>query len=162
MGGAHSIGCSHMAQKSALVTGASRGIGRGIAIELARAGYRVAINYAGNAAAAAEALQLVKDAGSDGFIVQGDVSVAEDRERMIAETVANFGRIDMLVNNAGVAPNVRADLLDAGEESFDRLFNINLKGPFFLSQLASKQMLKQEKDEEGFRGRIVNITSIFT
>ena len=120
----------------------------------------MAINYAGNAAAAAEALKLVQEAGSDGFIVQGDVSVAADRERLVAETVANFGRIDILVNNAGVAPNVRADLLDAGEESFDRLFNINLKGPFFLSQLASKQMLKQEKDEEGFRGRIVNITSI--
>jgi 3-oxoacyl-[acyl-carrier protein] reductase len=149
-----------MVQKSALVTGASRGIGRGIAIELARAGYRVAINYAGNEAAAAEALKLVQEAGSDGFIVQGDVAVAADRERLIAETVAKFGRLDLLVNNAGVAPNVRADLLDAGEESFDRLFAINLKGPFFLTQLAAKQMLKQTQDPEGFRGRIVNITSI--
>ncbi|MCF7687388.1 MAG: 3-ketoacyl-ACP reductase [Cephaloticoccus sp.] len=149
-----------MAQKSALVTGASRGIGRGIAIELARAGYRVAINYAGNAAAAAEALKLVQEAGSDGFIVQGDVAVAADRARLIAETVANFGRLDLLVNNAGVAPNVRADVLDAGEESFDRLFAINLKGPFFLTQLAAKQMLQQGQDAEGFRGRIVNITSI--
>ena len=149
-----------MAQKSALVTGASRGIGRGIAIELARAGCRVAINYAGNAAAAAEALKLVQEAGSDGFIVQGDVAVAADRERLIAETVEKFGLLDLLVNNAGVAPNVRADLLDAGEESFDRLFGINLKGPFFLTQLAAKQMLKQTQDAEGFRGRIVNITSI--
>ena len=122
-----------MTPKSALVTGASRGIGRGIAIELARAGYRVAINYAGNAEAAAEALALVKAAGGDGFIVQGDVAVAADRERLVAETVAQFGRIDLLVNNAGVAPKVRADLLDAGEESFDRLYAINLKGPFFLS-----------------------------
>jgi 3-oxoacyl-[acyl-carrier protein] reductase len=145
---------------AALVTGASRGIGRGIALELAKAGGRVAINYAGNAEAAAEALLLVKAAGGDGFIVQGDVAVAADRERMVAETVRQFGRIDVLVNNAGVAPKVRADLLDAGEESFDRLFAINLKGPFFLSQLVAKRMLQQAPDAEGFRGRIVNITSI--
>jgi 3-oxoacyl-[acyl-carrier protein] reductase len=112
-------------------------------LELARAGARVAINYAGNAEAAAEALALVKAAGGDGFIVQGDVAVAADRERLVAETVAKFGRIDLHVNNAGVAPKVRADLLDAGEESFDRLFAINLKGPFFLSQLVAKQMLTQ-------------------
>ena len=149
-----------MESKTALITGASRGIGRGIAIELARAGCRVAINYAGNAEAAAEALALVKAAGGDGFIVQGDVAVAADRERLVNETVAKFGRIDLLVNNAGVAPKVRADLLDAGEESFDRLYAINLKGPFFLSQLVAKQMLKQAPDAEGFRGRIVNITSI--
>jgi NAD(P)-dependent dehydrogenase (short-subunit alcohol dehydrogenase family) len=147
-------------RKSALVTGASRGIGRGIAIELARAGCQVAINYAGNAAAAAEALELVKAAGGDGFIVQGDVAVAADRARLVAETMKHFGRIDLLVNNAGVAPNVRADLLEAGEESMDRLYAINLKGPFFLTQLVAKQMLKQGADAEGFRGRIVNITSI--
>src|SRR4051812_39442926 len=149
-----------MTPKTAFVTGASRGIGRGIAIELARAGTRVAINYAGNAAAAAEALALVKSAGGDGFIVQGDVAVAADRARIVAETVKNFGCIVLLVNNAGVAPNVRADLLDAGEESFDRLFAINLKGPFFLSQLVAKQMLQQKPDAENSRGRIVNITSI--
>ena len=149
-----------MSKKSVLVTGASRGIGRGIAIELAKSGHRIAINYAGNAEAAAEALALVKAAGGDGFIVQGDVAVAADRERLVAETVKNFGRIDLLVNNAGVAPKVRADLLDAGEESFDRLFSINLKGPYFLTQLVAKQMLAQAPDAEGFRGRIVNITSI--
>ncbi|MDO8539007.1 MAG: 3-ketoacyl-ACP reductase [Opitutaceae bacterium] len=149
-----------MATKSALVTGASRGIGRGIAIELARTGCRVAINYAGNLDAAQKALALVKTAGGDGFVVQGDVAVAVDRERLVRETVARFGRIDLLVNNAGVAPKVRADVLEAGEESFDRLFAINLKGPYFLSQLVARQMLQQERDGEGFRGRIVNITSI--
>ncbi len=149
-----------MPAQFALVTGASRGIGRGIAVELARAGCRVAINYAGNAEAAAESLRLVRAAGGDGFIVQGDVAVAADRVRLVAETVAKFGRIDLLVNNAGVAPNVRPDLLEAGEESFDRLYAINLKGPYFLTQLVAKQMLKQERDAEGFRGRITNITSI--
>ncbi len=146
--------------KSALVTGASRGIGRGIAIELARAGYRIAINYVGNAVAAEEALALVRTTGGDGFTMRGDVSVAADRARMVANVVTNFGRLDLLVNNAGVAPNVRADLLDAGEESMDRLFAVNLKGPFFLTQLVAKQMLQQNPDAEGFRGRIVNITSI--
>jgi 3-oxoacyl-[acyl-carrier protein] reductase len=159
--GSNGLGFSRrMSQKSVLVTGASRGIGRGIAIELAKAGHRIAINYAGNAEAAAEALALVKAAGGDGFIVQGDVAVAADRERLVAETVKQFGRIDLLVNNAGVAPKVRADLLDAGEESFDRLYSINLKGPYFLTQLVAKQMIAQAPDAEGFRGRIVNITSI--
>jgi NAD(P)-dependent dehydrogenase (short-subunit alcohol dehydrogenase family) len=143
-----------------LVTGASRGIGRGIAVELARVGCRVAINYAGNAEAAAESLRLVQAAGGDGFTVQGDVAVAADRGRLVAETVAKFGRIDLLVNNAGVAPTVRPDLLEAGEESFDRLYAINLKGPYFLTQLVAKQMLKQERDTEGFRGRVVSISSI--
>lgn len=149
-----------MSSQTALVTGASRGIGRGIAVELARTGCRIAINYAGNADAAAETLALVRAAGGDGFTLQGDVAVAADRERLVAATVARFGRIDLLVNNAGVAPKVRADLLDATEESFDRLFAINLKGPYFLSQLVAKQMLRQEPDAGGFRGRIVTISSI--
>jgi NAD(P)-dependent dehydrogenase (short-subunit alcohol dehydrogenase family) len=92
--------------------------------------------------------------------VQGDIAVPADRARLIGETVRAFGRLDLLVNNAGVAPHARADLLEAGEESFDRLYAINLKGPFFLTQLAAKQMLRQEPEAEGSRGRIVNITSI--
>src|SRR4051794_519805 len=127
-----------MSSRTALVTGASRGIGRGIAIELARAGGRIAINYAGNAEAAAEAVGLVKAAGGDGFIVQGDIAAAADRERITAEVRKKFGRLDLLVNNAGVAPKVRADLLEAGEESFDRLYAVNLKGPYFLTQLIAR------------------------
>ena len=149
-----------MAHSTALITGASRGIGRGIAVELARAGFRIAVNYAGNAEAAAETVSLVNAAGGQGQAIQGDISRPGDRERLLRESVDALGRIDVLVNNAGVAPNVRADLLDAGEESFDRLFAINLKGPYFLTQLVAKQMLKQERDAAGFRGRIVNITSI--
>ena len=149
-----------MENRAALVTGASRGIGRGIAVELARAGYGVIISYVRNAAAAAETLELVRAAGGTGHPVQGDVAVAADRKRLVTETVAVYGRIDLLVNNAGVSPAVRTDLLDAGEESFDRICLINLKGPFFLTQLVARQMREQLPDAAGLRGRIVTITSI--
>ncbi|TVR50100.1 MAG: 3-ketoacyl-ACP reductase [Puniceicoccaceae bacterium] len=149
-----------MEARTALVTGGSRGIGRGIALELARAGCRVGINYAGNEAAARDTLAAVKEAGGDGLIVQADVSVAADRNRMLDTVFSEFGRLDLLVNNAGVAPNVRADLLTCGEESFDRLFAINLKGPFFLTQQAALRMREQAQDGHGLRGRVVNITSI--
>ena len=146
-----------------LVTGAGRGIGRGIAIELAKLGHAVVINYAGNASAADECLQLVQTAGGDGITVQADVASAADRARLVNETLAAFGRIDLLVNNAGVAPNVRADILEASEESFDRLININLKGPYFLTQLVARQMIAQvQPNVAGSFGlpRIVTISSI--
>ncbi len=126
-----------------LVTGAGRGIGRGIAVELAKLGHAIVINYAGNAGAAQECLALVHEAGGDGLPVRADISSAEDRVRLVQETRDAYGRIDLLVNNAGVAPDVRADLLEAGEESFDRLININLKGPYFLTQLVANQMIAQ-------------------
>jgi 3-oxoacyl-[acyl-carrier protein] reductase len=149
-----------MENRFALVTGASRGIGRGIALEVARAGYGVMINYERNAAAAAETQDLIRQAGGTGHIVQGDVSASADRRRLVAETLARFGRIDLLVNNAGVGPATRADLLETSEESFDRLCAINLKGPFLLTQLVAKQMCGQRPDAAGLRGRIVTITSI--
>src|SRR4051812_9019118 len=98
---------------TALVTGAGRGIGRGIAVELAKLGFTVVVNYAGNSVAAEECLNLIRAAGGDGVAVQGDVSVAADRERLVDATLSAYGRIDLLVNNAGVAPNVRADILEA-------------------------------------------------
>ncbi len=146
-----------------LVTGAGRGIGRGIAIELAKLGHSVAVNYAGNAAAAEECLALVRQAGGEGIAIQADISNAEDRERLIFDVLGEYGRVDYLVNNAGVAPNVRADILDASEESFDRLININLKGPYFLTQLVAIQMVDQVKRglESPFGPpKIVTISSI--
>ena len=147
----------------ALITGSSRGIGRGIALELAKAAtHDLVINYAGNEAAAVECKALCAEA-SGGKIrietVQADVSSAADRARMIAFVKEKFGRLDLLVNNAGVAPNVRADLLDAGEESFDRLININLKGPYFLTQAAAKLIIASDPLPGATRA-VVNVTSI--
>lgn len=150
-----------MAIPVALVTGASRGIGRGIAIELGRLGWNVVVNYAGNAAAAEECLQLVQEAGGNGIAVQGDISQRADHEKLLAATLDAYGRIDLLVNNAGVAPNVRADILEAGEESFDRLISINLKGPYFLTQLVAKTMIEQAaREPDAAPPQIVTITSV--
>jgi NAD(P)-dependent dehydrogenase (short-subunit alcohol dehydrogenase family) len=145
----------------ALVTGAGRGIGRGIAVALGRLGWTVVVNYAGNAEAANECLRLVQEAGGDGVTVQGDVASPAERERLVSSTLDAYGSIDLLVNNAGVAPSVRADILDASEASFDRLIDINLKGPYFLTQLVARQMIAQtEREPERAKPQIVTITSI--
>ncbi|HET6385688.1 MAG TPA: 3-ketoacyl-ACP reductase [Armatimonadota bacterium] len=145
-----------------IVTGAGRGIGRGIAVELARLGHTVVINYASNAGAAEQCLALVRDAGGDGISIQADISKREDRERLVDESFRNYGRIDLLVNNAGVAPNVRADILDAGEESFERLMSINLKGPYFLTQRVAREMIRQVEasNSEDRRPQIVVVSSV--
>jgi NAD(P)-dependent dehydrogenase (short-subunit alcohol dehydrogenase family) len=131
------------ARRVAIVTGGSRGIGRGVVVALAAAGHDVVVNYASNAGAAKEVCDQVAELGGRGYPVQADISVTADRQRLVDETLNAFGRIDLLVNNAGVAPNVRADILDAGEESFDRLIGINLKGPYFLTQLVARTMIDQ-------------------
>ncbi len=147
----------------ALITGGSRGTGRGVALELALAGtHDLLVNYAGNEGAARKCRDLCVDR-MDGQgtveIVQADISVAADRARMLDFARARFGRLDLLVNNAGVAPSVRADLLDAGEESFDRLINVNLKGPYFLTQGAAKLMREKPAVPE-FPRAVINVTSI--
>ncbi len=126
----------------AIVTGGSRGIGRAIAIALGREGFNVVVNYNSAAKAAEEVKAEIEKAGSKAHIVQADVSNRDDRKRLVDETIKTFGQIDLLVNNAGVAPDVRADVLEASEESFDRLININLKGPYFLTQLVCREMVK--------------------
>lgn len=133
-----------------LVTGASRGLGRGISEDLARTGHSVAIHYASNRSAADEALAACEAAAAEQssrpddqrfVLVQGDVSKATDRRAIFDGTLSAFGRIDGLINNAGIAPRVRADLLDVTEESYREVNGINLDGPFFLSQLAAKWWL---------------------
>jgi NAD(P)-dependent dehydrogenase (short-subunit alcohol dehydrogenase family) len=147
----------------ALITGASRGIGRGIALELARTGrHDLVINFTANMAAAAECKELCEEAcGGKRRVetVQADISSPADRGRLIDFVSREFGRLDLLVNNAGVAPEVRADLLEAGEESFDRLIAINLKGPYFLTQKAAK-LMTASSPLEGMARAVVNVTSI--
>ena len=140
----------------ALVTGASRGIGRGIAVALAQAGFDVVVNYASNRDAAEEVGKVIEGVGRRALLVQGDVSVTADRAKLVDETYRAFGRLDLLVNNAGVAPKVRADILEGGEESFDRMVNINLKGPYFLTQLVAKRMVEeatQRRSDRATKGR---------
>ena len=147
----------------ALITGSSRGIGRGIAIELASAGtHDIVVNYAGNEAAARECQQLCLDAAKGQIrveIAKGDISSSQDRAALIDFVKQKFGRLDLLVNNAGVAPNVRADILEAGEESFDRLVSINLKGPYFLTQLASA-LMRESAPLEGVLKAVVTVSSM--
>ncbi len=152
----------------ALITGASRGIGRGIALELAKLGHDLVVNFAGNEAAArqtaTDCLAVAKEKSHSirAEICQADISVSADRSKLIDFTRFTFGRIDLLVNNAGVAPSVRADILEAGEESFDRLININVKGPYFLTQLAAKWMIDQIRNpkSEIRNPKIITISSI--
>lgn len=148
-----------------LVTGAGRGLGRGIALRLAALGHSVVINYAANHAAAQETLALCQKAATSEAqrfaTLQADIASNSDRERLVAQTLETFGRIDALVNNAGVAPKVRADLVDATEASFEDVLRINLQGPYFLTQRVVRHWLKDQPQpalESGFK--IVFVTSI--
>ena len=139
--------------KAAIVTGSDSGIGRAIAIELARQGAAVTINYHKNAEAADATKKEIEAAGGKAQIIQADVSSVSDIQRLVDGTVAAFGRLDILVNNAGM--ETRTSTLDTTEHQFDMVIAIDLKSAFFGVQLAAKQMIKQ-----GGGGRIINISSI--
>ena len=133
---------------SAMITGAGQGIGRGIALQLAAAGYDIIANdIAADQSNTEHGLYEVKlrieEMGRRCVPVQADVASRPGHAKLIAAAVAEFGGIDVLVNNAGVAPRVRTDILDTTAESFDRLMSINARGPFFLTQSVAKQMIKQ-------------------
>ena len=151
----------------AIVTGASRGIGKGIAKELASLGYNLVINFFDFTAEGepdeSRAMQTQKEIrrlGAECEILRGDVSSAEDRKGLVALARSKFGRCDMLVNNAGVAPLKRLDLLEATEASFDRVMSINLKGPYFLTQQVANWMIEQKKEHPERAFRIVSTGSI--
>lgn len=144
----------------ALVTGGSRGIGRAICVELARAQYDIVINFNENFGAAEETRGLVEEHGVTGEVCQADITSKTDRELLVEFSHERFGRIDLLVNNAGIAPPVRQDILETTEESYDRIMNGNLRAPYFLTQGVARQMVEQIKSGTIQRAAIVNISSL--
>ncbi|GIW92093.1 MAG: 3-ketoacyl-ACP reductase [Pirellulaceae bacterium] len=144
----------------AVVTGSSRGIGRAIAQRLAQDGYRTVVNYVRNAGAARDVCAAIQAAGGQAIAVQGDVASANDRQHLLQVALDHFGRVDVLVNNAGITSPGRQDLLEVTEENFHLVMCTNLYGPFFLSQLVSRWMIQAIADEKIPRGIIVNITSL--
>ncbi len=142
----------------AIVTGASRGIGRGIALELASSGFDLVINRA--QAKQPEVMGEATALGAQCAFAPGNIGESQAREKIVEIARTTFGRCDLLVNNAGAAPLKRLDILDATEESFDRVLGINLKGPYFLTQLVANWMIEQRKEEPERPLRIVNIGSI--
>ncbi|AEC02775.1 3-ketoacyl-ACP reductase [Parasphaerochaeta coccoides] len=147
-------------KKTAIVTGGSKGIGYAISTQLGLDGYNVVIFARQSQEANQAALNELTALSIDWEYVQGDLGDSDARQRLVTAAVGRFGAIHVLVNNAGVAPLTRNDLLDMTEESFDRVVGINTKGTMFLTQLVARQMISQEiPDGVGKRGTIVNVSS---
>lgn len=145
-------------KKTAIVTGSSRGIGFAIAKRLGLDGYNIVMVATGPQEKNRAALEQLQTAGISCSYVQANIGDAADRQKIVDTALAAFGRIDALVNNAGVAPKVRADLLEMSEESFDYVIGVNTKGNMFLTQLVANQMIRQSP-LDGHKGVIVNVSS---
>ncbi|MCA9237728.1 MAG: 3-ketoacyl-ACP reductase [Planctomycetales bacterium] len=144
----------------ALVTGGSRGIGLGIARSLAQSGFDLAINGRRPADDVAAAVEELSGLGAEVAYVPADIASVDDHQRLVDALRERFGRLDVLVNNAGVAPSVRADVLEAEPDSFDRLISINLRGPYFLTQRVARWMIEQRQADPGMAAAIINVSSI--
>lgn len=150
----------------AIITGGSRGIGKAIAVELARLGFNIVINYYDfkdgqpDDTAVFETADEIKALGVECKILRGDISSKDDRQKLVEFAKEKFGRCDMLVNNAGVAPSKRLDILEATEESYDRVMNINLRGPYFLTQLVANWMIQQKQASPERNFRVSNTSSM--
>lgn len=149
-----------MSERVALVTGAGRGIGRSIALALAKRAWTIVINYRSNVQAASETERLVEDAGGRAQVIQANIGISADRQRIVEQTLEKFGRIDLLVNNAGMAPLQRTDILETSEASYDEVMDVNLKGPFFLTQRVVRCMIELIKADVIDQPKIINISSI--
>ena len=145
---------------AALITGGTRGIGLGIARQLGESGYRLAVNGIRAEEAVEESLQTLRELAPEVIYCRGDVAWAGDRQAMVQQVKSTFGRLDVLVNNAGITSQGRRDILEADEESFDRVLDVNLKGPFFLTRLCANWMIEQRNSGAGLLPAIVNISSI--
>jgi NAD(P)-dependent dehydrogenase (short-subunit alcohol dehydrogenase family) len=146
--------------KVALITGGRRGIGLGVARALAGEGYDVAINGVSPEEGAAGVIAELEGLGARVLYVQGDVAQAADRERMVEAVRGKFGRLNVLVNNAGVGPRSRDDILTATQDNYDHVMETNLRGPYFLTQRAANFMVEQKKADPAFEGMVVFITSV--
>lgn len=144
----------------ALVTGGSRGIGFGIALALARDGYNLIITGRRPREDAERAVEELASHNVEVVYSQSDISVAADRDALVRDASSSFGRVDVLVNNAGIAPRVRADILEATEESFDEVLSVNAKGPYFLTQAVARWMVEQRRADPSYRGCIINVSSV--
>jgi 3-oxoacyl-[acyl-carrier protein] reductase len=149
----------------ALITGAGRGIGRGIALELANSGFDIAgldivFEPENKKVGLFEVKELASALDTEFFPLQGDISDLTAHEKILGEVSGRFGRLDLLINNAGVAPLVRLDILETTPESFDRVFGTNARGAFFFTQKAAKQMIQQVKKSPDPKPAIIFITSI--
>lgn len=147
-------------RKVALVTGGSRGIGLGIARSLAQAGFDLAINGVRQEEDVQQALDELRALGAEVIYCQGDVGQAASRQAILDKIKTQLGRLNVLVNNAGVAPKERKDILEATEESFDYVLGTNLKSSYFLSQAAANWMIEQKAADDNFEGAIINVSSI--
>jgi 3-oxoacyl-[acyl-carrier protein] reductase len=147
-------------RRVALVTGGARGIGFGISEALARDGFDLALCGQREEGAVQEPLDQLRGMGAEVLYVQADVSDSAARDRLVSSIRERFGRLDVLVNNAGVAPKERRDMLEMSPESYDWVLDVNLKGPFFLTQAVANWMVEQGRASSEFAGCIVYVTSI--
>lgn len=144
----------------ALITGAGRGIGCGIALALARQGWTIIVNYRGDQTAAENTAAEIRHLGAQAQIIQADIADTAGHDALLNAVLAAYSRLDMLVNNAGMAPRQRLDILHTTEASFDEVLNVNLKGPFFLTQRAARMMIDLLNAGRIASPKIVNIGSI--
>jgi NAD(P)-dependent dehydrogenase (short-subunit alcohol dehydrogenase family) len=147
-------------KKVALITGAARGIGYGIAQYLAKEDFNIVVNDIAEEESIFEKISDLEKLGSEVIYCRADISKKSDREMMLSQIKKQFAKLNVLVNNAGVAPLERNDILEASEESFDRLININLKGPYFLTQSVANWMISLKNEMPEFTGCVINISSI--